>query len=308
VEGNITPFVFTVDPEAEPIGTLDFTLQVTSSSQPRDFSFTMDLGSLTDYYLYDVEEGAGEWTHTSADGWGDNWHVSTEDASSPTQSWKCGDTGTGQYEAHLDARLISPPLTILPYTQLFFQHRINSETSGAFPDSAYDGGVVEISTDDGNNWSQLLNSVSGGYNKHFRGSSGGGNPATHPFPGGTPCYAGTIDWSTAVFDLADYNGQTVRLRFRFGSDQGGNDEGWYVDDITLRGYAEPSSEVPELTISNDGAQVTLTWNPVPGAVNYRVYCSDEAYGGFTLLQQTSATSLVLDATGLEKRFYRVTWE
>ena len=54
------------------------------------------------------ESGATGWTHSSAGGtWVDQWHISTERALNGTHSYKCGDTGTGNYASLNDARLLS---------------------------------------------------------------------------------------------------------------------------------------------------------------------------------------------------------
>ena len=58
------------------------------------------------------------------------------------------------YANLLDARLVSPAIELYPNSRLSFQHKLQGEVSGAYPDSAYDGGLLEISLD-GLNWSQL---------------------------------------------------------------------------------------------------------------------------------------------------------
>ncbi|MBM3324953.1 MAG: fibronectin type III domain-containing protein, partial [Calditrichaeota bacterium] len=222
-----------------------------------------------------VENGQGAWTHESASGWTDQWHISTETAWSPTHAWKCGDTGTGTYANHMDARLITPPIGLPAGAQLRFKHQMNAETSSYYPDSAYDGGIVEISVG-GGPWTQL---ASPQYNKHFRYSAGSGNPATHPFPGGIACFSGDISWSEATCDLSAYSGN-VQIRFRFGSDNGTGREGWYVDDIEI---VRTGALLPPTNLQADIAAgiVTLTWNS-PGSsrglLGYNLYRNDHQVG------------------------------
>ncbi|MBL7033476.1 MAG: hypothetical protein ISR91_04960, partial [Candidatus Delongbacteria bacterium] len=109
-------------------------------------------GNIEVYFAVDVEDGDEGWTHSSPGGWVDQWHISTEDSYSPSHSWKCGDSGTGNYTEELDARLVLPELAIYPNTVMNFRHRLQAEISGIYPDSAYDGGILEISTDGGDNW------------------------------------------------------------------------------------------------------------------------------------------------------------
>jgi hypothetical protein len=230
------------------------------------FDLTGDLGYETNFireltlhsFHESVESGQGDWTHEAGTpDWLDQWHISTEDAWSPTHAWKCGDTGTGTYGDHVDARLTMPVVNVPVGAQLQFMHRINAETSSYYPDSAYDGGIVEVL--DGSEWVQLPCAQ---YNKHFRHEAGSGAPATHPFPGGIPCFSGAIAWSQATVDLSGYSGD-VQLRFRFGSDNGTGDEGWYVDDIEI---VRTSSLAPPVNLQANlvGTVVNLSWNSPAG--------------------------------------------
>lgn len=229
-----------------------FELHLATSLGEAILRFSLEVGQRLPYWSHDGESATESWTHSATQGWADVWHLSTESSNSPTHAWKAGSTGTGTYANHADSRLVSPPLELRDWSRLSFQHRMVAEVSGAFPDSAYDGGTVEISLDDGANWSQLFPLT--GYNSAFRALSGGGNPASHNFPGQTPCFSGSFTWEEAVFDLAEFNGQTVRLGFHFGSDNGGGLEGWYVDDLVLSapqaesGLADPPRRPGELAL------------------------------------------------------------
>jgi parallel beta-helix repeat protein len=53
---------------------------------------------------------------------------------------------------------------------------------------------------------------------------------------GSEAYSGDYeDWFYAHFDLSDYAGQTIQLRFRFITNPSTLSEGWYIDDITMYG-------------------------------------------------------------------------
>ena len=196
-------------------------------------NFDLAIGRLVAYWSDSVETGTNGWTHAFVTaGFGDAWHIFTEQYSSPTHSWKCGDTLAGNYANLLDAALVSPTIELQPHSTLHFRHKIESEISGTYPDSAYDGGVLELSVD-GGAFTPLT--PAGGYPKVFRYRSTGGNPATGPMPG-RPCYAGTIGWTAQSVDLSAYANQNVQIRFRFGSDASTTREGWYVDDIYVDSY------------------------------------------------------------------------
>ncbi|MBL0063183.1 MAG: carboxypeptidase regulatory-like domain-containing protein [bacterium] len=256
----------------------------------------------------DFETGAPGWTHSSAGGtWVDDWHISTERAHTTTHSYKCGSTTTGTYQALNDARLLSPVLNNLPASaSLTFWMGMEGEVSAAFPDSAYDGGILEIAMN-GGAFTQVT--PTGGYTETFRILRGGGNPVTGPMPG-LPCWSDSVPaWAQRTVDLSAYAGSNVQLRFRFGSDAAGNKEGWYLDDILVQAVGELSTvTIPEeLTIFVDGEDVMLRWladeNPM-----YRVYTSTDVNDPLqTLVDETDQNSytIVGGATADSQRYYTV---
>jgi hypothetical protein len=221
----------------------------------KNLLYELSLGGFFD----NMESGVGTWTHSPVNtGWADQWHQSTEMSYSPTHSWKCGDTGTGNYTDHMDAALYTSVMNLPLGCKLHFNHWMYAETSSYYPDSAYDGGIIEISVH-GGAWTLIT--PEGGYNKTVRWSAGGGNPSTSPFPG-SPCFSGTIDWTPVTVDLSSYSGN-IQIRFRFGSDNATNREGWYVDDVSID--LEITSGPPtNLAASLQGNTANLTWAS-PGA-------------------------------------------
>ncbi|MCL4305793.1 carboxypeptidase regulatory-like domain-containing protein [bacterium] len=256
----------------------------------------------------DFETGAPGWTHESAGGtWVDDWHVSTERARSATHSYKCGSTTTGTYRALNDARLTSPVLTNLPANaQLSFWMQMEGEVSGVYADSAYDGGIFEISENGG---PFLRVATAEGYTHTFRYTVGGGTPAQGPMLG-QPCWSGTVTtWTQKTMDLSAYEGSNVQLRFRFGSDNSVQREGWYVDDVLVQAVGELSNVTTplELTIMVEGEDVILRWaaddNP-----SYRVYTSLDADDPLqTLVGQTEQNTytIVGGASNESQRYYTV---
>jgi len=177
----------------------------------------------------DMESGSPDFTHQAGSGFSDQWHLSTARnyTSGGTTSWKCGDVTSGDYGDLLDAQLLSPQFEILLDPYLEFWHWMNSEVSGSYPGKAYDGGLVEISTD-GGPWQQIF--PEGGYTHTIRP---GGTPG--PFAEDTEVFAGDINWERVVFDLSPYYG-LAQIRFRFGSDGASGGEGWYIDDVYACGF------------------------------------------------------------------------
>lgn len=91
-----------------------------------------------------------------------------------------------------------------------------------------DGGVVEVSTDAGANWSRLT--PQGGYPATI---TGGGALCGVAAGSGAFTGLGHLGWSQHRIDLAAYAGQHVKLRWLYRSDASSNGEGWFVDDIAL---------------------------------------------------------------------------
>ena len=241
---NLTPFTLQLLEVAPPLYEEAFALHVVCDQGEATPVFTLPIGHRETVWSTDLEDGGAGWSHEAAAGWLDDWHLDEAGSGSPLHAWKCGAVGEGNYQNHLDARLVTPPVTLLPSSRLSFFHSLNAEVSSAYPDSAYDGGVVEISSDGGANWERLT--PSGGYPCAFRFLTGAGAPATHPFPGGTPCYSGELAWQEAVFDLAEHAGAEVLLRFRFGSDDGTRRAGWVIDDPIIVGLHQDTALTPPL--------------------------------------------------------------
>ena len=162
--------------------------------------------------------------YTGAVNW---WHiVDTEEdenrkASSPTHSMWIGDEtkGNGEYRNNWDYSIYTSNSYELGIGgQLTFQHYYDTDSS-TYP---YDGGNVQISTDNGDSWEVIY--PSGGY------------PADSVIgldyePG---YYGDSNGWGQASFDLSNFSGEEVRFKFRFGADGYGDAyEGWYFDDVEL---------------------------------------------------------------------------
>ncbi|HEY3295838.1 MAG TPA: S8 family serine peptidase [bacterium] len=255
----------------------------------------------------DFETGATGWTHTTPGGqWVDQWNLTTQRAHSATHAYKCGDTGTGNYANYNDARLTSPVITGLPAeARLHFWQQIEAEVSAAFPDSAYDGGILEVSANGG---AFMQISPLSPYPKTFRWQRGGGGPATGPMLG-QPCFSGSVTaWTEVEADLSAFAGQAIQLRFRFGSDQSSGMAGWFVDDVLVTAFGPNNLTAPEsVVIFVDGTDVILRW-AADGSPAYRVYSDTDPAGTFATLVGTTATptlTLTGGAASPAKTFYIV---
>lgn len=172
-----------------------------------------------------AEGGTNRWTHG---GTNDAWHVSARHAHSGSNAWYFGSDVTGGYPDSSKASLESHALLAPSGCKLVFWHKLQTEDLKS-ASQAWDGGIVEVSTNGGVTYDQVA--PVGGYPYVIYGHS------ASAFTNGTPCFAGSNDWQRAEFDLASYAGLEVRIRFTFGSDGLEVQEGWYLDDIQLQPYS-----------------------------------------------------------------------
>ena len=142
--------------------------------------------------------------------------------------------------AYPDAAQLSsftlPPMNLrgIETAYLVFWHWFDTEDAGeAQPDGddsarLWDGGNVKVSSDNGTTWEVLVPEA--GYNGRI--ASARDNPLEGELAFGGFSYG----WRQVVFSLPA--GQTVQLRFDFGTDSGNTGAsaayaGWYIDDVRI---------------------------------------------------------------------------
>ena len=129
----------------------------------------------------------------------DEWHISAHRSYSGSHSWYCGNEGTWQYSNGFTAYLTSPPVMIAEEAVLNFR-------TWYYIESGWDYAFCEINPGDG--WREL---------GMMTGQSG--------------------DWVEKTYDLSEFGGDTVQIRFSFLSDYDwAQFEGWYVDDVEIVPY------------------------------------------------------------------------
>ncbi len=198
----------------------------------------------TSLYATDFTSTSG-WVHT---GTNDTWTPSSNRYISPSSSFYSVDKNAISLQ-----QLISPSISI-PETfgepvVLKFWHWFNIEANST---GCFDGAILEISTNGGQTWSQIPDSLlmTSGYKGTI--SSSYGNPL-----GGSKGWCGYQDWSEAVVDLTAYAGQSVKLRFSQASDASLGLEGWYVDDFSMIACEAKPDYRPYISSSN----VTISQAP-----------------------------------------------
>jgi MYXO-CTERM domain-containing protein len=145
--------------------------------------------------------------------------------------------------------LVSPVVTVGPGNLgLAFTHRFKFETT---PETFWDGGVLEFSTDGGGVWTDVATIIDPGYGGIIGdGPDGASNPleGQEGFVGQNAAWPAT---DVVTLDLgASFAGQNVQIRFRVGTDEASADFGWEVDDVTFTGIVGTPfpTVVPDATV------------------------------------------------------------
>jgi subtilisin family serine protease len=160
------------------------------------------------------------WVHS---GNNDVWCATTNRTWNGDAVWYCGNPTTRVYPNSCHALLDTPPFAVGPGGGLLFRQWISTEHDS---DNYYwDGAVIGVSTNNGTTFTTIEPTT--GYPCLITS-----NPDS-PFSGDQPCLAGNgSGWETLLLDLNAYAGQTVIVRFEFGSDAYTASEGWYVAGVT----------------------------------------------------------------------------
>jgi Zn-dependent metalloprotease len=110
--------------------------------------------------------------------------------------------------------------------RLQFSHSFGFENDAS---TFYDGGVLEYSVNDGSTWQDAGPLVSAG-----AGYGGLISPDfTNPLGGRSGFVGESWGYTASQLDLAGLSGQSVRFRFRVGTDDAFDDYGWFIDDVRL---------------------------------------------------------------------------
>lgn len=154
-----------------------------------------------------------------------------------------------------DQYLVSPSISLVDGADsaaLIFwsKQEIEDMSSGC-----YDGGLLEISTDDGGSWTQIVPTVD-----VYDGpvSASYDNPAA-----GLDAWCGDPeDWTKSVVMLSAYSGQTIRLRFRMTSDSSVSKDGWYLDDLRVQSCISGSSDHIFSDGFENGSESVWSWSTI----------------------------------------------
>lgn len=203
------------------------------------------------------------WVTTSTRG-SNSWKLSSEAAHSPTRSYFAPAPSS-----RTTTRLTSPAISIpagATDMQLRFWHRYDLQ-------SGWDGGRIEISTDNGGSWFSVESSNSGvafasnGYNETMR-IFGSGLPGD--FAGlraWTGNSGGFIETILNLTNTAKFAGKTVRFRWVIATNSITSSPGWRVDSISLTGGGNVANTPPLLTAAPSGGSGDPVTDPELGLIH-----------------------------------------
>lgn len=119
---------------------------------------------------------------------------------------------------------------------LSFWHLYDFESDSLFN---FDGGVLEVSTDDGMTWIDAgANMTVGGYTGTIS-DTGRGNPLAGRSGW---IFTSPAGWAQVTVDILPYRGASFKFRWRLGSDNSniGAPGGWWIDDVQVH-YEAPAT-------------------------------------------------------------------
>ena len=154
------------------------------------------------------------------------WALSDEAAHSGSYAWS--DSPGAQYGNIASQSVVfsidlSGGTAVRP--ELSFWHQYGLQTN-------YDWGFVDVSIDEGANWSEVY---------YITGDSG--------------------QWRHARVDLTPYRGQVLRLRLRLQTDGSIQGDGWHVDDIAVGETVPPALAYPFTDAFDDSTTTMANWVP-----------------------------------------------
>jgi len=203
-----------------------------------------------------------------------------------------GTVNSGVYSAHVedpnepsDQQLTQVNAVAIPNTNedatLRFFHTYSFEA----PD--WDGGVLEYSTNGGTNWIDAGPLITeGGYTGVITATAGNPLSGRSAWVGVKP---GHPSFSRVTANLNTLKGQSVKFRFREGSDLNTGAPGWWVDDIRIQMAQQqgcPTATATSTTLATATATSTATATATPACTLTQDYAVTVSSGA-TIVPGTS---------------------
>jgi hypothetical protein len=266
---------------------------------------------------------SGNWTSGAVTGSSNQWYYpqnsnpfgfdATYATSGSTNIWGYDQAGTGDYAIARTAN-VTPPTGKTTYLRFNHSYGFDDDSSGA-----YDGGVLEYSTNGGSTWQDAGSLFT---NNGYNGTVGNfGSPL-----GGRSAFVRESNgYISSRVNLSSLAGQNVRFRFRIGTDSFAftDDYGWFIDDVRVytcnsADTTAPTAKAPThsfttlSTLGTSTVPVKLTWSATdnPGGSGIASYQLQQSVnsGAYTNVALPSATATTISrslAPGTNTYRYRV---
>jgi hypothetical protein len=209
-----------------------------------------------------LESGTSNWTFAHSVGAVD-WARASGNAYSGTYSLWGADTNVS---TDLTASMAGG-VTLPANAHLWFAHKFGFELGGS---SRYDGGVLEYSNNAGSSW---LDAGS----LHTEGTGYGGVLVASNALGARSAFSGSSGgYVSSRYNLSSLAGQSVRFRWRVGTDSSVGTTGWYVDDVQIYACATPPGQPTGVTAQSFPGRVQISFTPpfyVGTITSYSATCS-----------------------------------
>ncbi|BCN29308.1 S8 family serine peptidase [Anaeromicropila herbilytica] len=228
-----------------------------------EYKIVVKFGAVPDEYTTDFESNPVGWILGGDWQWGEPKEGVGPDAFSGTKL--IGTNLSGNYSNSSDSILVTAPLDLRNSSLTFAQFRVNQWYD---IENNADLGAIYITNNYGDTWNQV-----------------------------GPTYTGTgTQWKEIAINLNPYIGSSnpIYIAFRLKTNASTQKVGWYLDNAKL---IATDQEVPTTPTNLSGRilfnNVALQWdassdNDIQG---YKVYRSEVADGEYTLLGETSGTTL-----------------
>jgi hypothetical protein len=219
--------------------------------------------TIDDLFFDDVENASsGKWSSSATSG-STAWYYPGKSnpfgydvtyATSGVNSIWGDDPGGSQIPiTPVDSSLGMKQSVLLPANAyLHFNHAYGFDDDG---NGAYDGGVIEYSTNNGTSWTDAGSLIANnGYNGTIDDNFG------NPLGGRQAFVRESNGYMSSRLNLSTLAGQNVRFRFRIGTDSMFGDYGWFIDDVriyTCRGTPAASLQAASTTVAESAGGLAI---------------------------------------------------
>jgi len=169
----------------------------------------------------------------------------------PSNSWEIQEflaySGSKAYwveniaqESHNQLIMLAPQTVQGDQPVLRFYQRLETQ-------AGVDGGLIEISTDNANTWTNLGSKI---FRYPYTGPI---DYSTFVVPNLEAFWGNSFGWKATYVDLSDYAGQDVNIRFRFATNAGTGGFGWFIDNVEFMDMFNHNTEACVTSGEGDNA-------------------------------------------------------